>query len=204
LEKILREENRALRQQQIEFAAYALLEEKGYSGTSMLSIAKHARASNETLYNWYGDKLGLFRSLVERNAENARMLLEDHLKSNSDPLTTLEELSPVLLSLLVSHRAIALNRAAAADPTGELGKTLSEAGRETILPLVAKVFENSRKEGILNFRNTNDAVELYLGLLVGDLQIRRVIGACKELSPAAVRTRADRALQQLKLLLNTT
>lgn len=48
----MREEKRSLRQQQIEAAAYEVLEAKGYGGTSMLGIAKQARASNETLYNW--------------------------------------------------------------------------------------------------------------------------------------------------------
>ncbi|MEQ8740678.1 MAG: helix-turn-helix domain-containing protein, partial [Hoeflea sp.] len=63
----MREETRAARQAQIEQAAYEVLEEKGYAATSMLAIAKRARASNETLYNWYGDKTGLFRALVVRN-----------------------------------------------------------------------------------------------------------------------------------------
>ena len=57
----MREEKKSLRQQQIEDAAYEVLEAKGYDGTSMLGIARQARASNETLYNWYGDKQGLFQ-----------------------------------------------------------------------------------------------------------------------------------------------
>ena len=51
----------------IEQAAYELIDEFGYDGISMLKIAKRAKASNETLYKWYGDKKGLFSALVETN-----------------------------------------------------------------------------------------------------------------------------------------
>ncbi|MCP4433742.1 MAG: TetR/AcrR family transcriptional regulator, partial [Gammaproteobacteria bacterium] len=54
-----REEIRSARQYRIEEATYELLAESGYHACSMLSIAKRAKASNETLYRWYGDKVGL-------------------------------------------------------------------------------------------------------------------------------------------------
>jgi len=92
------------------------------------------------------------------------------------PLETLRRLGPILLGLLTGPRAVALNRAAAADPTGELGQAISELGRETIAPLVAQTLEASRLAGELAFSDTTEITEQYLGLLIGDLQIRRVIG----------------------------
>ncbi|WP_404927319.1 TetR/AcrR family transcriptional regulator [Mesorhizobium sp. ORM16] len=59
----------AARRERIEEAAYAVLRETGYKSASLLAIAKRASASNETLYNWYGNKQTLFRSLIEANAE---------------------------------------------------------------------------------------------------------------------------------------
>ena len=189
----MREENRSSRQTKIEETAYAVLEQKGYAGTSMLAIAKAARASNETLYNWYGDKNGLFKALVRRNAEEVRLLLEEGLASGEPPLEILHALGPRLLALLVSPRAIQLNRAAAADPTGELGAAISELGRETVAPLIGEVLERARRQKALDFENTKEAVGLYLNLLVGDLQIRRVIGREPPLSEAAIAERAERA-----------
>lgn len=189
----MRDENRASRQQKIEEAAYAVLEAKGYAGTSMLAISRAARASNETLYNWYGDKTGLFKALVVRNAEQVRALLEQGLDRDASPLEILRALGPRLLSLLVSSRAIQLNRAAAADPTGELGAVISERGRETVAPLIGEVLERARREGALEFDQTAAAVGLYLNLLVGDLQIRRVIGREPPLDDAAINRRAEQA-----------
>ena len=103
----------------IEAAAYDVLQDKGYSGASMLAIARAAKSSNQTLYKWYGDKKGLFSALIAANAEEVRALLAE--EKDNDPQKTLERLGPSLYRLLTSDRAIALNRAAAADPSGELG-----------------------------------------------------------------------------------
>ena len=198
----MRDENRAARQEKIEEAAYAVLEAKGYAGTSMLAIARAARASNETLYNWYGDKTGLFKALVVRNAEEVRTLLQDGLDSDASPLEILQALGPRLLELLVSPRAIQLNRAAAADPTGELGAVISERGRETVGPLIGAVMERARQAGALKFDDTGEAVGLYLNLLVGDLQIRRVIGREPPLDAHAINRRAEQACERFLRLAN--
>lgn len=159
----------------------------------MLAIAKATKASNETLYNWYGDKTGLFKALVLRNAEQVKQQLEEGLDGNARPLQLLQSLGLRLLALLVSPRAVQLNRAAAADPTGELGAVISERGRETVAPLIGKVMERARSEGDLVFDSTEEAVGLYLNLLVGDLQIRRVIGRAPPMEEAAITLRANQA-----------
>lgn len=199
----MREEKRTLRQKQIEKAAYEVLEANGYGGTSMLGIARQARASNETLYNWYGDKKGLFQALVMRNAEEVKGHLETELKTSKDALSILSTLGPKLLSLLTGDRAVALNRAAAADSTGELGATLSKAGREAVFPLLEQVMLRAKQEGQLSFSQTGEAVGLYLDLLIGDQQVRRVIGRLPSPSEAFCDQRSKRAVAHLSQLLTS-
>lgn len=197
----MRDENKAVRKDRIEAAALELLAEKGYLATSMLSVAKRARASNETLYNWYGNKQGLFRSLVEANAGEVKALLETDLAQDRPPEATLKALGPLLLGLLVSDKAITLNRAAAADPSGELARELIQAGRDTVAPLIADVFVKARDAGVLSFDDAAQAVGLYLDLLVGDLQIRRVLGSIPAMKQAEIDRRAAGALENLRKLL---
>ncbi|MCV6586064.1 MAG: TetR/AcrR family transcriptional regulator [Marinibacterium sp.] len=199
----MREDKRSQRQQQIEAAAYEVLEAKGYGGTSMQSIARQARASNETLYNWYGDKQGLFRALVTRNAENVKTHLEAALQTDEDALSILGALGPKLLALLTGDRAIALNRAAAADGSGELGATLAKAGRDSVLPLLVQVLQRARQEGHLRFDDSAEAVGLYLDLLIGDQQIRRVIGQIPPPTAEVCVGRSNRAIEHLCRLLST-
>ena len=80
----MRDDTKSNRREEIEAAAYAVLERKGYAGATMAAIAKDARASCETLYKWYGDKTGLFRALVIRNAEEVRARLEQ-ASAQEDP-----------------------------------------------------------------------------------------------------------------------
>ena len=196
----MRDENRSIRQDQIEQAAYAVLDAKGYGGASMLAIAKAAKASNETLYNWYGDKTGLFSALVRRNAAEVKALLQDQIAAGGDALDTLARVGPVLLQLVTSDRAVALNRAAAADPTGELGRVVAAEGRETVAPLIAQVIAQGREQGRLAFDDLTVACETWLGLLIGDIQIRRVIGRMPQPAPEVLAARADAALRHFSLL----
>lgn len=180
-------ERRAL----IEAAAYDLLEQKGFAGTSMLSIAKAAKASNETLYRWYGDKTGLFSALVASNVKGIRQLLTDAMAQQDDPLETLRVLAPILLKMLTSERAIALNRAAAADTTGTLGAAIAQGGRDQVGPLIAGLVSQAVEAGKITAPSPRVAAEWYIALVVGDAQIRRVIGAVPEPSEAHIAQLAE-------------
>lgn len=184
------------RRQRIEDAAYAVLKESGYKSASLLVIAQRAAVSNETLYKWYGNKQALFRSLVEANAREAKLLLERTLHEGSDPLDALAALGPVLLSLVTSDKAIVLNRAAAGDfgDTKTLGPAIAQFGRDTIAPLVCDVLQMASLSGRIICDSPADAADIYLRLLIGDLQIRRVIGVLDELSPAEIERRAGDAM----------
>lgn len=177
------------RRAQIEEAAYRLLDEKGYAGTSMQAIARAAKASNETLYNWYGDKKGLMAALIARNTDTVREALSG--VATVDPLERLGLLGPPLLTMVLGPRAIALNRAAAADPSGDLGRSLASGGRETVAPLISHSPLRGKAEVL---------AQLYLTLLIGDLQIRRVTGAMDTPSQAFVDARAADAFDTLKRL----
>lgn len=195
-------EKAGTRREAIEEAAYRVLVRDGYKAASILAIAKEAKASNETLYRWYGNKQGLFAALVERNAESARDLLSEALASHTDPLAVLEKLGPVLLQLVTSERAVALNRAAAGDvyDTGTLGGALAKGGREALLPLIADLLGRAQDDGALVIDEPAEAAEDYINLLLGDVQIRRVAGALEPLSDADIVARSTRALKLMRRL----
>lgn len=188
----MREETRKQRHEAIAAAAYALLAQKGYDGASMLSIAKAAKASNETLYRWYGDKQGLFTALVRENAAETEALLTQAIEEAAAPMDALAQVAPVFLTMLLGDRAILLNRAAAAEPTGQLGAALSAGGRDVVQPLFMRLI------GAATQTQDAQAAQLtgwFLGLLIGDLQIKRVIGVQGPLTPDEIAQRAAVALK---------
>ena len=187
------------RRKRIEEAAYEVLEENGYKGASLLAIAKRASVSNETLYKWYGNKLALFRSLVEANARETKELLEAALLMGSNPVDTLTALGPILLTLVTGEKAIMLNRAAAGDVsnTRTLGPAIAQFGRDTIAPLLRDLLAAANQSGAIVCDDPADAADIYLRLLIGDFQVRRVIGAMDELPPAEIERRARQAVSLL-------
>lgn len=196
----MRAEARERRKLTIETAAIALLIEAGYDGLSMLAVAKRAKASNETLYRWYRDKTGLFRALVARNASMIRDHLEASATASPSPAAALQRFGPHLLTVLTGPAAIALNRAAAADTTGALGAALALAGRESTLPVLRSLIRDAQANGLLPGASLDEAVELYVSLLVGDLQVRLVTRARPPLSDSEIRSRAEYAWRRLELL----
>ncbi|SHH84175.1 TetR/AcrR family transcriptional regulator [Marivita hallyeonensis] len=192
----MRDEAKALRRAQIEAAAYDILAEKGFQNMSMLAVAKAAKASNETLYRWYGDKLGLFTALIDSNAEEVAKRLRHQIQASDIQESALSDIGRVLLTMLLGDRAIALNRAAAADATGTLGKTLAEAGRGRVFPLMVDLFSLLR-DAYGWTEDPADLASLYVDLLVGDLQIRRATGALGPVSPEVIAERARRAERRL-------
>jgi len=195
------QDRKAKRQDQIVQAAYELLDEFGYEGISMLKIAKRAKASNETLYKWYGDKKGLFHALVRSNAAEVEALLQAGMDGEVGPQDTLEILGPRLLGLLVGSKAVALNRAAAGDASGDLGRELAKSGRASVMPLIEGVFIRLCRDMNKPTAKAAYFADIYLRLLVGDLQVRRVTGGLNEPTEAAINVRAQQAQKMIGQLL---
>ncbi|AZN96538.1 TetR/AcrR family transcriptional regulator [Mesorhizobium sp. M9A.F.Ca.ET.002.03.1.2] len=198
-------ERRERRKREIMEVAYTLLSTSGFKATSMLSIAKQAGTSNGTLYAWFGSKEGLFAAMVEENASGAAQLLRASLQDDADLGVTLERFGHVLLRMVTGEKAILINRAAAEDAakTGLIGKALAHAGRDAIVSLLTAILEKGRENGVLAFDDVGVVTETYIGLLIGDLQIRRAIGAISEPDDAAIVLRAERAKKYLLALFGT-
>lgn len=194
----MKEDRRADRRKQIEAATHAVLLERGYAGASMLEVAKRAKASNETLYRWYGDKRGLFAALVKGNAASGIGQLDKALTGAGSLDQKLTEFAVALLTGILSDSAIELNRAAAADASGDLGRTIAEFGRNAVMPRLAQLLDSA--ESLDGFDNAEAAAETFITLLVGDLQARRIIGAVSAPDADFVRDRAKHSVAQfLKL-----
>ena len=183
----MRDEAREKRRDEIEVAAYEILEQKGFAGLSILSVAKSAKTSNETIYRWYGDKTGLFHALIARNADVIAAEISDQVD--------LESLGVTLLATLTGPRAIALNRAAAADPSGELGRAIAQGGRARIMPQIISAIQTSLPKG-----DPTEIAEVWISLLIGDLQVRRTNGSLLPLTTAEHHTRSKRALDLISKL----
>jgi AcrR family transcriptional regulator len=190
-------EARQRREAQIMDAAYAVLGDKGFGGVSMLAVARRARASNETLYRWYGDKTGLFCALIQFNAAQVTEALDEVLLQGGEAETALQAVGKRLLDIELSDKVVALNRAAAADNSDTLGPALAEAETRIVMPRLVQLFARLKAKGRID-TPANTAATLWLGLLMGSWQLRCVTGAMPAPDDKA---RTGRVAQAMTLVL---
>jgi AcrR family transcriptional regulator len=187
--------SRNQRRDEILDTAVDILAEKGYRDTSMLDVARRASASKETLYAWFGDKQGLLRALVERNAQRVQAVLGGHLAGEGSPERLLLEFGRALLALLLGDSAVAINRAAISEARSDPGiaKVLASSGRQTVLPTFVRLLESYARRGALRLDSPGQAAEEFLGLLLGDMQVRRLLGVIPQPRKSEIDARAARA-----------
>lgn len=191
----MKESDRIERREVILNAAIAVLEEKGYRDATMMDIAQRAAASKETLYSWFGNKSGLFQSVIRRNAGTVQAVLERHLDDDVPLESALTDIGRAIATLLLGDSAIAINRAAISEAQSEpvLAEILVTAGREATLPFFVQFLKQCHRQRLLEFEKPWEAAEIFLGLLLGDKQIRRLLGVIAAPSDEEVKTWAKQA-----------
>lgn len=191
------------RREEILNVALSVLAERGYRGASMREIAERAQASKETLYAWYGNKRGLFEELVTWQAERVDAALAPSLeKCGEDPAPVLYAFAVELQRLLLGERAVVINRAAisevASDPT--FAQILAAKGRGTIVPKLGRYLEGHRRRGRLDFADAATAADAFIGLVMGDQQLRRLLGVMEMPSQERIKERAERTINEFLVL----
>lgn len=186
-------EDQATRRAEIEAAAFRVLERVGYKKASMLQIAKEAKASNETLYAWYGNKQSLFQCLIVANAKAVEEALEKTLTGSSDGLF---ELGKLVLGFTATEKAIIINRAAVADvqETGLLSQAIEAHARQAMLRVTTELLADLEASGRYAFAHGVDvATEVYVSLLIGELQMQQSLGTVAAYSQSEIERRSQRA-----------
>lgn len=191
------------RKSEILDAALACLTEGGYAGTTMLDVATRARTSKETLYKWFGTKSGLFTAMIDREATRLhRELCAGFRDDGADVRGQLERFARTYLRFAAHPTALALARAAIAesDDTPQLGRTLLARGRETSVPMVASVLRQWAERGDLILEDPQRAYEVLVGLVVGDVQFRLMMGQAKQPDEDWIRRRAVEAVDKFLMI----
>jgi len=181
-------EREQLEQRLLDLAERELVE-RGAGAFTMDGVAARAGASKGTLYAWFGNREGLLRIVIERNADRAAEGVRAALAGDAPAPQVLTGFAHGLLTLLTGEVSIALNRAAMSTPT--LAQTLLESGRFRIGPLVEEYLRQAHRRGELHVPDAAAAFRQLYGLIVQDAQIIALLGG-----PAPGRERVRRQARQ--------
>lgn len=189
------EQIRAIRE-----ATLVLLKQNGFENLTMDGIANHAHMSKQTLYKHFASKEALIVDLVQHNATDLCETLGT-LAEVSLPLDKLlYRIGDVLLRLLTSEKSILINRIAIAYAISntQLGFLLFTSGRQTVLPIISRLIKEAMRRVHLNLQNSGtDIGETFIGLLMGDLQIRCLLGVSAPPDESEIHVRVEQAVKQL-------
>ena len=191
----MKKSSRTPRRGHILDVAAKVLAERGYRDTTMLEVAKRASASKETLYAWFGDKLGLFEAVTRRNAVRVRVALNGHLDSDTPVEVALTDFGRALATHLLCDNAVSIHRAAISEASSGrvLADSLARVGRDPIRHALVQYLEQCHARGLLDVEDTDEAVETFVGLLLGDVQTRRLLGYVDAPCDVDIEGRASRA-----------
>ncbi|HEY3988478.1 MAG TPA: TetR/AcrR family transcriptional regulator [Acidobacteriaceae bacterium] len=163
--------------------------DKGFKGASMSEIARRAGASKQTLYARYPSKAALFAALVERKASHLFEAIGP-LGEGRDLRDTLVHCGSSLLELIVSDDARGVHRVVIAEclEFPELGELFWERGPGRVRAMLAGYLRAQQKLGNIQCGEPEQAVEVFLGLVVSGASLRVWLG----LPPAFANTPAQR------------
>lgn len=180
-------------------AALALMVRRG-SGFSMADVAREASCSKETLYKWFGDRTGLLTATVQWQAAKVMMpTLPEGALTRAGLEQALAGFAASWLGVITGDASLGLNRMAVGE-AGEPGQIVLRHGPRAMAARLAPLFEAGRAAGLIQFTSTDEAFRLFFGLVVGDTQIRCLLGDPARPDAAAIQTQAATAASRFLAL----
>jgi TetR/AcrR family transcriptional regulator, mexJK operon transcriptional repressor len=179
----------ARREEHLLDVATAVFLDKGFKGASMIEIARRAGASKQTLYARYPSKAALFAALIERKAAGLFAAIGP-LGDGRSLRETLVHMGAKMLDLIVSDEARGVHRVVIAEcmEFPELGEIFWERGPGRVRGMLAEYLRAQQKRGLIECDDPEQAVEIFLGLLVSGASLRAWLG----IPPTFTRTAAQR------------
>ncbi len=180
-----------------------LMVEEG-DGFSMAKVCRRASCSKETLYNWFGDRDGLLTATVQWQASKVKMPgLAGGLVTADAFRDSLIAFATNWLTVITGDVSAALNRLAishAGTGKSRLGEIVLKNGPLAMTGRLRPIFEIGVSSGLIELDSTDAALKTFFGLVVGDWQIRKLLGETTRPSATGIEINAARAVDQFLAL----
>ncbi len=196
-------EDLSARQREVLDVVLQLMVEAG-DAFSLAKVAKRASCSKETLYNWFGDRDGLLTATVQYQASKVVLTGLDGDRPSPEAFReALVTFAANWLSVITSDVSAALNRLAishAGSGRSRLGEIVLKNGPMAMTGRLRPIFEIGEATGLISTGSINAALKTFFGLVVGDWQIRKLLGETTRPSPSGIQLTARRAVDEFLVL----
>jgi TetR/AcrR family transcriptional repressor of mexJK operon len=179
-------EPNADRRREILRVAFTVFAENGYSGATMLDIARRAHASKETLYAWFQNKEKLFETLLFGFVSEITARLPNATVDAPEPEIFLPTLAEAILRVTTTPDWIALIRITIAEAPRfpELRNIMAHLfmSRDGLIAY----FNRCRSCGLMEFEDATEAVGLFISMVDGDWPDRLLFGMIDAVSDESI------------------
>ena len=150
-------------------AATDLFIERGYDGVSVDAVVQQVGGSKASIYNYFGNKEGLFKAIIEDTCEKILEPLQSTKVMELTPRAALTVLGHKFLAVVFAPKAIALHRLVVAQSPQfpEIGKLFFKTGPAQACEGLEKYIKEQQRLGKLRECNTYRAATQFYGMLHG-------------------------------------
>ena len=169
---------RLVKRRQIVKAATWLFLSNGYERTSMDAVATRAGVSKPTVYNHFANKEALFGAIVEQLCDDLMSGIVSAEAVDQAPRERLTAIGRRFLNIALGADAITLYRIVIAEAPRfpDLAAAFYENGPARVARGLADYFAGETAAGRLDIKNPTGSAEQYLGLLLGQIHLRALLG----------------------------
>jgi TetR/AcrR family transcriptional regulator, mexJK operon transcriptional repressor len=171
-------------------AAVEVLAERGVHAP-IEEVARRAGVSKQTIYNHYGSKTELVRTLVERRRTRITAPL-DQAAPGDRIEDTLASYAEAILELIISPNSIHLLRmgVTSANEMPDLARTIYDAGTRAARQRLAEFLASISRSEIL-VDDPAQAADIFIGIVAAGVQIRQLLGLDPEIRAESIHGRAQ-------------
>jgi TetR/AcrR family transcriptional repressor of mexJK operon len=178
-------------------AAREVFLEVGYGAASMDEIARRANVAKQTIYNHFASKDSLFGEIITRLCDDLLRPLSAPEPRARAPETALAALAAEVMALMLQPSSLALHRLLVSEAPRfpELGATAYRTGAERPIEELASYLDVQTRLGTLEVPQPRLAAEQFFGMLVGNIQLRALLGVEARPSERAIDAAIREAVQ---------
>lgn len=185
------------RRQALLESAYELFIEQGFAKTSLDQIISHAGGSKRNVYQYFGDKQGLFVAVMQHHLNKGFVDVLASLDDCDDHVPeTLKHIGHCFITLLLSEQALALYRVLVAEvkQCPSLGERFYEIGPDKVNQYLSGYLAHQVSHGMLSISDVKTAAVSFLGMVKGDLQMAALLNPKRLPCSAVIEARVDWAV----------
>jgi AcrR family transcriptional regulator len=193
-----RQLDEAARRERLIAAAEHVFVELGYGAANMDSIARRAGMSKKTIYQVFETKQALFAAVIDSRRDALAATIEGEAFNDSRrPEDVLRLFLRRIAQFILAPRQAALYRLAVAESqrAPELANAFYREGSTKVCSPLTEWLALQHEREILHVPDPVSATKMLFYMAIAELQMRLLIGECREPDQSAIDERVDHAVR---------